>query len=500
MAVREAKCSVSAATCNGAPCSTSRFTAPTRHWVRRQSTAPPAVWISGSSRTRARNVPDAPARATTTNRCSQSSSALLTDFCAAASAASLHWATTTAASGSKPVPVTVTSRPSADDTADTTGVASIDGDEAWAAPVPGTPIAAAHPLTAPAIPNARENLRILIRARLPARGQLTLRPDLGHNRRVVHLRVVAPSDTAGETLERLHAYESVINVVHLPGVARHPDGDLILCDVAREDASLVIADLRELGIEERGSIAIEPIDTSVSRAAEEAERRAKGEPSDAVVWETVSARTRDESTLSATFLAFMVLATVIASVGIYLNSAILIVGAMIVGPDFGPVAAVCVAIVERKPRLAARSFIALAVGFPLAIGITLLTALAFKAIGVTDFTSINHDLAQTIAHPGFFTFFIAFCAGIVGMLSLSTAKSGALIGVLVSVTTIPAAANLAVAIAYGDGGQARGSLIQLAVNVAMLLVAGTLTLVIQRAVFLRRRAAGAAADRRPVRR
>ena len=36
------------------------------------------------------------------------------------------------------------------------------------------------------------------------------------------------------------------------------------------------------------------------------------------------------------------------------------------------------------------------------------------------------------------------------MLSLSTAKSGALIGVLISVTTIPAAANIGVAAAYQD--------------------------------------------------
>ena len=41
------------------------------------------------------------------------------------------------------------------------------------------------------------------------------------------------------------------------------------------------------------------------------------------------------------------------------------------------------------------------------------------------------------------------------MLSLTTAKSGALIGVLISVTTIPAAANIGVAAAYGDWGEAR---------------------------------------------
>ena len=48
-----------------------------------------------------------------------------------------------------------------------------------------------------------------------------------------------------------------------------------------------------------------------------------------------------------------------------------------------------------------------------------------------------------------------------GVLSLTSAKSGALIGVLISVTTIPAAANIGVAAAYGDGEEWRGAMVQL---------------------------------------
>lgn len=46
------------------------------------------------------------------------------------------------------------------------------------------------------------------------------------------------------------------------------------------------------------------------------------------------------------------------------------------------------------------------------------------------------------------------------MLSLSTAKSGALIGVLISVTTIPAAANVGVATAYADWSEVGGATAQ----------------------------------------
>lgn len=306
---------------------------------------------------------------------------------------------------------------------------------------------------------------------------------------MVHLRLVVPATTARAVLDCLGSGRAVINVIHLPGAARRPDGDVVMCDVAREDASVVIADLRALGVHRDGSIAVESVDTSISAAADRAEREAEGSPADAVVWEDVERTTSESAELSATYLAFMVLATLIASVGIYLDSAILVVGAMVVGPEFGPVAGVCVAVVQRRRALALASGRALAIGFPLGIVAVVLASLAFKATGVTPdtFTEADHSLSATIAAPDFFAFFVAFCAGIAGMLSLTTAKSGALIGVLISVTTIPASANVGVAAAYGDWPAFRGSAAQLGINVASLLLAGTLTLFVQRALYARRR-------------
>jgi hypothetical protein len=81
---------------------------------------------------------------------------------------------------------------------------------------------------------------------------------------------------------------------------------------------------------------------------------------------------------------------------------------------------------------------------------------------------------------------VAACAGAAGMLSLSTAKSGALIGVLISVTTIPAAANIGVTAAFGDWGNFGGSAAQLAINLATILLAGSAVLTVQRVLYLRR--------------
>ena len=82
---------------------------------------------------------------------------------------------------------------------------------------------------------------------------------------------------------------------------------------------------------------------------------------------------------------------------------------------------------------------------------------------------------------------VALLAGTAGMLSLTSAKSGALVGVLISVTTIPAAANIGVAAAYTDWGEVEGAAIQLGVNLTCIIAAGLTTLYIQRRYYLSRR-------------
>jgi uncharacterized hydrophobic protein (TIGR00271 family) len=306
---------------------------------------------------------------------------------------------------------------------------------------------------------------------------------------MVHLRIVAPSGIAERALELLCAADAVFNVVHLPGAAHKPQGDVILCDVAREDASVIISDLKELNIPAEGSIAMEFIDTAISDAAEKAEKAAPGLPSDAVVWEEVETRTSENTELSFSFVAFMVLAMQIAAVGIVIDQPILIVGAMVVGPEFGPLAGVSVAIVELRGQLARRSLAALAVGFP--VGILLALATSLVMIGVDafpdEFSSNDHPLTRFISSPDFLSFFVAWVAGVAGVLSLTSAKSGALVGVLISVTTIPAAANVGVGVAYGNWGEASGAAGQLAINLAGIVLAGVGTLYLQRRYYVSRR-------------
>jgi uncharacterized hydrophobic protein (TIGR00271 family) len=139
--------------------------------------------------------------------------------------------------------------------------------------------------------------------------------------------------------------------------------------------------------------------------------------------------------------------------------------------------------------LARKSLLALAVGFPVGILVTYVATQIERllAIAPDQLSETSRPLTDFISHPNAFSFIVAFLAGVAGMLSLTSAKSGALIGVLISVTTIPAAANVAVAAAYTDWTECAGALEQLLLNLVMIVIAGVLTLFLQRRIYDARR-------------
>ncbi|MEU4890794.1 DUF389 domain-containing protein [Streptomyces sp. NPDC044780] len=306
---------------------------------------------------------------------------------------------------------------------------------------------------------------------------------------MLHLRLIVPADRTEEVVRTVEKTVGTTHLVVLPGAARNPMGDVVMCDVAREAGDSLLGELRELGLDETGSIAVENIDLSLSRRADEAEEDAPGEGADAVLWEQLTDATHEESTLSVTYLAFLTLATMIAACGVVLDNAILIVGAMAVGPEFGPLAGLCTALVRRAPRLAARSAIALLVGFAAAMALTTGFGMLMDAVGLFSADMLEGARPNTdfIWKPDMFSFVVAVLAGIAGTLSLTSAKSGALVGVAISVTTVPAAANAAVALGYGEIHQMWGSTEQLLLNLVGIVLAGTLTLVLQKVLWKRQR-------------
>jgi uncharacterized hydrophobic protein (TIGR00271 family) len=304
---------------------------------------------------------------------------------------------------------------------------------------------------------------------------------------VQHLRIASPRELTPAVLDALRADQAVTGLTCVRGALLQPEGDLVEADVAREAVNDVVDALRAIGVPAEGAVHVQPVPTWLSAPALDAERRTPGSSADSVVWADVTQRAYEESELNWTFLTFMSLATLIASIAIVLDSQILVIGAMVLGPEFVPIAALGLALVRRRPALLRYAARSLLVGFTVAIAVAALAALAARGLGWVTVAQVTAPRPGTafVYSPDKWSFIVAVIAAAAGALSLTSAKVGGLSGVFISVTTIPAAGNVALGLAFGVPSEIRGSLLQLLLNISGMAVAGWLTLAFQQAVWSR---------------
>jgi len=295
---------------------------------------------------------------------------------------------------------------------------------------------------------------------------------------VIRLEVFGESGAMAAVAQLLDANDEVSRV-RLTGATR-PEYAVVVATVQPRAVDELLDNLRRLGVPE----------AEVTLTRVEVLGRSSGQGAEAgLVWEDVLGMAARNSRPIARYLAFMFVAGLIASYGVVEYNVILIVGAMAISPDLLPITAVGVGLVDRRLRLAGRAFVTLVVG----MGFTS-TAAAASAFAQNQFDrlpsgfNIDSTVLGSLTTVNDETIVVALAAGVAGMLALETRASSG-VGVAVSVTTIPAAAYLGVAVGLGESGNALGALEVLGTNIAMLVVAASGTLVLQR--LLARRAAAA---------
>ena len=295
---------------------------------------------------------------------------------------------------------------------------------------------------------------------------------------MIRLEVFGESGAMAAVAQLLDANDEVSRV-RLTGATR-PEHAVVVATVHPRAVDELLENLRRLGVPE----------AEVTLTRVEVLGRSSGQGAEAgLVWEDVLGMAARNSRPIARYLAFMFVAGLIASYGVVEYNVILIVGAMAISPDLLPITAVGVGLVDRRLRLAGRAFVTLVVG----MGFTSAAAAA-SAFAQNQFDrlpsgfNIDSTVLGSLTTVNDETIVVALAAGIAGMLALETRASSG-VGVAVSVTTIPAAAYLGVAVGLGERGNALGALEVLGTNIAMLVVAASGTLVLQR--LLARRAAAA---------
>jgi len=307
---------------------------------------------------------------------------------------------------------------------------------------------------------------------------------------MLSLRVFCPADLSAAAEQILAEEPTLVSLAVVPGGSREPAGDLIIATIPRTTADVVIGRLSALGIAERGLIETTPVAGWTSQRALDIAQTAAKDDQDAVVWADVVQDAYDASALTWGFLAFMTMATFIASIAIVLDSQVLIIGAMVLGPEFGAVAALGIALVTRRAHLLGSALRTLLLGFAVAIALTTAIFALLAQLGWVSSASVTgpRPLTEFIYRPDNWSVVVAVIAGVAGVLALVTGRSATLTGVFISVTTIPAAGNIALALPFADWPEVFGSALQLAINITGMAVSGWLTLLLLRHLRWRPRA------------
>lgn len=309
---------------------------------------------------------------------------------------------------------------------------------------------------------------------------------------MMHVQLRVPDDRVDAVLGLLRDDEAVTNIAVVSDAFIAPKGTLVVCDVAREGANAVISSLRELRLHHDGSIMMTEPETVLSDAAARAEETAPGRPDDGLVWDALENQVRRDSAMSFAYLGFLTLAVLIAGTGRLLDQPILIVGAMVVGPEFSPVAAICVGLARPQLSLVPMAVRTLVLGFVIAVALAIPFWWVTHLLGHAGASDVAQgQLTSFIVQPNGWSFVVAVLAGIAGTLALTTAKSGPLVGVFISVTTVPAAGTIALCVGTAVWSEVLPAFLQLVVNLCGMIVAGTATLLAQRAYW--RRVGGTAA-------
>jgi uncharacterized hydrophobic protein (TIGR00271 family) len=314
---------------------------------------------------------------------------------------------------------------------------------------------------------------------------------------MLHVRVVSPPGSTDHLVERLSADPGVRNLVVMRGAARRPDGDAVQFDLLTRFANPVLRELRAR-VQDQGSVVIQNVDAAINGPGDPGEHRGQRYGEVPPVWEMVESKIREGGQYPLSFYALLVIAGLIGAVGILTNSQILIVAAMVVGPEYGAIMATALGFDRADGHAVRQGLAALIAGFAMAVVATLIFGLLIRWSGETPrlYDAGVRPVSDLINSPNVFSVIVALLAGVVGVVSLTESRANALIGVFISVTTIPAASDMGLSVAYRSWTEARGSTFQLLLNVVVLIAVGAIGLRLQRSVWRRWTARTAARARR----
>ncbi|QLK26888.1 TIGR00341 family protein [Natrinema zhouii] len=287
------------------------------------------------------------------------------------------------------------------------------------------------------------------------------------------LQVFVPDDTRDEALQVLEGED--IDYVLTAENSDRDNGDLVTFPVPTQAVDHVLTSLREIGIDD-DFIVVSSIETARTPRIDELEERyvSGEEADDSITREEIRTRALNMTPSRVTYYVMTVLSAIVATAGLLLDSPAIVVGSMVIAPQVSAALTGTVGLVLDDREMVRSGLSSLAIGLVVAIVSAFAFAWLVRFSGVIpstiDITAIAQ--VQNRISPGLLALIVGFCAGAAGAFGLATAIPVSLVGVMIAVALIPAAAAVGIGLAWGHLPVALGAFVLVAVNAASILLAG----------------------------
>ena len=275
-----------------------------------------------------------------------------------------------------------------------------------------------------------------------------------------------PSNLADEALETLTPLTSE---VWIEEGGRF--GKIVRAVIGAERSGTALDALHE-GIADRGAlfVLVEPLDAVLPRphATLASNRRESLHTAAAVSREEVYASIVDGAKLHRNYLSLVVLAAIVAGVGLSHDNTAAVIGAMVVAPLLGPNMAIALGLVLGDLPLVRRALVTTGIGFTLTLVFAVLLGLL---LGVDPATP---ELASR-TQVGIWDLVLALAAGCAGALAFTTGAPTYLTGVMVAVALLPPTVASGMLLSAGEYRGAASALLLALGNVTAVTLAAILT-------------------------
>jgi len=261
------------------------------------------------------------------------------------------------------------------------------------------------------------------------------------------------------------------------------DVTLLYVPVPRGGAEPVLERLYDAGLPEDAYALATDVDTAtgadlgVSKLADEYVDGPKGEAG--IDHTSLRERAEDLTPGRRTYVAFAALSAIVAVAGLLLDSAIVIVGAMVIAPFAGSSLSAAVGAVISDRDMVTDSVTSQVLGLVVAFVGAVAMSFVLQSTGFVPRSLSISQIEQlgSFLTPSLLAVAIAIAAGGAGALALATDLPVSIAGVAVAAAIVPAASTAGIGVVWGEPLVVAGGLVLLAMNIAFINVSAYLALI-----------------------